>query len=91
MARINKFLVDIPQLPSEASQVCEGLMTYTEWWNAIPSMKNEKSPGLDCLHVKFYKAFFMFLGTFIANVEWRFSQRKDDTENAATELSISTV
>ena len=46
----NQFLnCDIPRLPEEACESCEGIITEEELSNAVKAMENNKSPGFDGL------------------------------------------
>ena len=50
--------INIPQLSQSERESCEGLLTKRECWKELSSMKNNKTPGNDCLTKKFYLCFF---------------------------------
>ena len=49
---------NIPKLTDELQNICEGLISKEECVNAIKSMENFKSPGIDGLPAEFYKIFW---------------------------------
>jgi len=50
--------VNLPYLPPEQQQLCEGDITIQECEEAVNKIKNNKSPGEDGLPVEFYKTFW---------------------------------
>ena len=48
----------LPKLKDIEREVCEGLITRKERWDALNAMKNGKSPGNDGLTKEFYDCFF---------------------------------
>ena len=65
----NQFLnADIPKLPDNARESCEGLITEEELEKAVRSMENNKSPGIDGLTTNFYKHFWPILSDKLARV-----------------------
>ena len=65
------FLDSVPKLPEECINLCEGFITYEEYWEAIKGMANNKSPGLDGLPKEFYLKFFPLFGScFVEMVNW---------------------
>lgn len=55
------------KLNVEESNCLEGEITYDELANALKSMKNSKSPGMDGFTAEFFKFFWTDLGKFILN------------------------
>ncbi len=56
------FLADVPVLSEKDKKSCEGLLTYSECFDAIKCMKNNKCPGSDGLPKEFYVKFFPLFG-----------------------------
>ena len=50
---------NVPQINNCECESCEGLLTRKECWEALQSMKNEKSPGNDGKSKEFYVCFFI--------------------------------
>ena len=75
--------VDCPKLNTQDKEFCDKLPTLDECKDAVLNMKNNKSPGLDCLPSEFYKCFWNLIGplfyevllTVFDNKELSFSQR----------------
>ena len=60
-------ILNTPHL-SEAERVsCEGSLTKREYWEALTSMKNGKSPGNDGLTKEFYVCFFNEIFNYLLN------------------------
>ena len=61
---VNKFLndVNLPRLPPDIVEHCEGVLPLEEAKEAVSLMKNAKTPGSDGLPAKFYKKFFHLFG-----------------------------
>ena len=57
--------INVPCLTNSVTQSCEGRLTVKECWDALRSMKNNKSPGNDGIMKE-------FLELFLGNV-WTFS------------------
>jgi len=55
-------------LSQENLQICEGLFTTEECFNAITKMKRNKSPGLDGISIEFYEKFWPLLGELLVDV-----------------------
>ena len=53
---------NLRKLDNFESETLEGPITKTECINAIKSMLNDKSPGLDGLTKEFYSAVFHYIG-----------------------------
>ena len=49
---------NLPQIIRCECQLCEGLLSRKECWEALQFMKNGKSPGIDGLAKEFYVCFF---------------------------------
>ena len=49
---------NIPRLPDDARESCEGRITEVELRKALTAMENDKSPGIDGLTTNFYKQFW---------------------------------
>lgn len=63
---INDFLEENEQkLSHDTAQALEGKITYAELLQALKSMKNDKSPGLDGFTAEFFKFFWIDLGLFV--------------------------
>ena len=60
---------NLPRVPPDLYEQCEGDLTYEEAWEAIKLMKNGKTPGSDGLPAEFYKKFFPLFGRdFVAMI-----------------------
>ena len=46
---------------------CEGQLTYTECYNVLEKLKNNKTPGNDGLTAEFYNKIWPMLGTFLVD------------------------
>ena len=57
-----RFLAGLPSLSPELRASCDGPLTFQECFEAIRSMDNGKSPGLDGLPKEFYVRFFYLFG-----------------------------
>ena len=63
------FLSDgIPRLSADSRELCEGNITEEELRQAVTSMENDKSPGIDGLTTNFYKHFWPLLGNSLTRV-----------------------
>ena len=68
LARKQFLSADIPKLPDNARNSCEGLITEEELLKAVRSMENNKSPGFDGLTTNFYKHFWPILGEKLTSI-----------------------
>ena len=59
--------VNTPKLSEEERYICDGQLSIQEYWNALNSMQNGKSPGNDGLSKEFYACFFAELGDLLVN------------------------
>ena len=61
---VNDFLynINLPRVPPDLYEQCEGDLTFEEALDAIKLMKNGKTPGSDGLPAEFYKKFFHIFG-----------------------------
>ena len=59
--------INIPCLTDSDTQSCEGRLTVKECWDALRSMKNNKSPGNDGITKEFLEYFWGKLGTFLVS------------------------
>ena len=59
--------INIPCLTNSDTQSCEGRLTVKECWDALRSMKNNKSPGNDGITKEFLEYFWGKLGTFLVS------------------------
>ena len=60
---------NLPRVPPDLYEQCEGDLTYEEAFEAIKLMKNGKTPGSDGLPAEFYKCFFPIFGhDFVAMI-----------------------
>jgi exonuclease III len=59
---------NLPSLPPEDSQSCEGEITFVECWQAIRAMADHKSPGCDGLPAEFYKRYFKVFGDIFTSI-----------------------
>ena len=57
--------INIPKLQDNDIERCEGKLTLKECWEALNSMKNNKSPGNDGFTKEFYACFFGDLGSIL--------------------------
>ena len=55
-------------LNAELQEKCEGLVTKYECFEAIKSMKRNKSPGLDGITIEFYEHFWPLIGDLLTTV-----------------------
>ena len=60
--------INIPCLTDSDTQSCEGRLTIKECWDALLSMKNNKSPGNDGITKEFLEYFWGKLGTFLVSI-----------------------
>ena len=70
---VDRFLhnVNLPRLPPDIVEHCEGILSFEEVKEAISFMKNGKTPGSDGLPAEFYKKFFHLFGRdFIAMINF---------------------
>ena len=76
--------INIPQLHEFDCNICEGIITKRECWDALSSMNNNKSPGNDGLSEEIYICFFekladplnQALNQSFVDVEMSISQRQ---------------
>ena len=61
--------INIPKLSQSERESCEGLLTKSECWKALSSMKNNKSPGNDGLTEEFTNASLTKLVIFSSSTE----------------------
>ena len=59
--------INIPCLTDSDTQSCEGRLTIKACWDALRSMKNNKSPGNDGITKEFLEYFWGKLGTFLVS------------------------
>ena len=59
--------INIPCQTDSDTQSCEGRLTVKECWDALRSMKNNKSPGNDGITKEFLEYFWGKLGTFLVS------------------------
>ena len=59
--------ITIPCLTNSDAQSCEGRLTVKERWDALCSMKNNKSLGNDSITKEFHKYFWRKLGNFLVS------------------------
>ena len=59
--------INIPCLTDSDAQSCEGRLTIKECWDALRSMKNNKSLGNDRITKEFLEYFWGKLGTFLVS------------------------
>ena len=57
--------INTPKLQDNHIERCEGKLTLKECWEALNSMKNNKSPGNDGFTKEFYVCFFGDLGSIL--------------------------
>ena len=69
-ATISAFIKDsnqIPKLPENLRNICEGKLGYGECYNVLKTFQKNKSPGNDGLTVEFYIAFWPLIGTLLVD------------------------
>ena len=59
--------IKIPCLTDSDTKSCEERLTVKECWDALRSMKNNKSPGNDGITKEFLEYFFEKLETFLVS------------------------
>ena len=65
----DSFLIDeLPRLNDNDREVCEGYITEEELREAVISMENDRSPGIDGLTTNFYKHFWPLIAKSITQV-----------------------
>ena len=57
----------IPKLPENLRNICEGKLGYGECYNVLKTSQKNKSPGNDSLTVEFYIAFWPLIGTLLVD------------------------
>ena len=67
--RFQEFLngVDVPKLSDDQKNLCEGLLSNDECFNALSKFPNRKTPGNDGLTPEFYKKFWNLLGRLLTD------------------------
>ena len=67
--RFQEFLngVDVPKLSDDQKNLCEGLLSNDECFNALSKFPNGKTPGNDGLTPEFYKKFWNLLGRLLTD------------------------
>ena len=67
---VNVFLYsfNLPRVPPDLAESCEGPLTYDEAKEAISLMQKNKTPGSDGLPAEFYKKFFPLFGKDFINM-----------------------
>ena len=66
-SKFNFFDESIDKLSNIDQTKCEGLITESEYLNALKCMKNKKSPGSDGITAEFYKIFWNNIKEFYVN------------------------
>ena len=65
----DSFLCDnIPKLSEESRNICEGKISKDECYEALKTMKTNKTPGNDGFSVEFYITFWLHLGEDLVEV-----------------------
>ena len=69
LADINTYLdkSNVTHLTEEENNLCEGIVTLNECYEAIKKMKLNKAPGCDGLTVEFYKFFWEEIKQIVCN------------------------
>ena len=67
--RFQDFLngVDILKLSDDQKNLCEGLLSNNECFNALSKFPNGKTPGNDSLTLEFYKKFWNLFGHLLTD------------------------
>ena len=67
--RVLDFLngVDIPKLSDDQNNLCKGLLSNNECFNALSKFPNGKTPGNGGLIPEFYRKFWNLLGNLLTD------------------------
>ena len=67
---VNDFLynINLPCVPPDLYEQCEGDLTFEEAFEAIKLMKNGKTPGSDGLQAEFYNKIYIFGHNFVTMI-----------------------
>ena len=57
--------LNLPRLTDDKSRLCEGELTKRECWEALQTMRDNKSPGNDGLSKEFYVCFFKEIHSYL--------------------------
>ena len=60
-------LSGVPTLSEELRSICEGEITYNEYFSVLQSFQKNKTPGNDGLTVEFYSAFWPLIGKYLVD------------------------
>ena len=82
--------VNIPCLTDSDTQSCEGKLTVKGCWDALRSMKNNKSPGNDGITKEFLEYFWGKLGTFLVST-LNYSFEKGDLFTSQKQTIITLI
>ena len=87
-----QYLKDIPapKLHENDKQSCEREITKNECWDALKSMGNNKSPGIDGLTKEFYLAFFAELQDYLLQ-SINFSFHNGQLSNSQRQATITLI
>ena len=55
-------LKEVPTLPEELQNVCEGKLEYSECFDVLQSFQKNKTPGNNGLTIEFYVVFWSLIG-----------------------------
>ena len=78
------------KLSEDEKSLCEGKLTLNECWNALSSMKNEKSPGNDGFTKEFYFTFFGELGPLLLKM-FNYSFEKGELSALQKQVVITLI
>ena len=56
-----------PKLTDSMCDMCEGQLTYSEWFKVLSTFEGNKTPGNDGLTIEFYKFFWSEIGTLLVD------------------------
>ena len=65
---VEYFTENLPQVPTNLSEMCDMSLEIVEIEKSMKSMKNGKSPGSDGIPIEFYKFFWDEIGSTFCNI-----------------------
>ena len=82
--------VHIPKLSDDQKNLCEGILSNTECFNALSKFPNGKTPGNDGLTPEFYKKFWNLLGQLMTD-SLNFSYLHGELSNSEKQAIIRLI
>ena len=77
---VDYFLTGLNVLSKEQSNLCEGLLSNSECYNALSKMKNNKTPGVDGLPKEFYVLNWEIIGDYFVKMAKMFGKKENELD-----------